>query len=346
MQSSVGPMCTTFWHYGIDKDTYTPTGTVIINNNAAYTSSRTVSLTLSSNDWGSGIYQMRFSEDAGVTWGPWLTYVTTQAFSLTPPNDGYKYVDVQFRDLKGYVSSSGSIWDGITLDTVAPTGTIVINSGAASTTSRTVTLTLTASDATSGVAKVRFSENMGSWTQWYNYAATFTCILNSTGDGSKSIDVQYQDNAGLTSTAWTIWDGITLDTVAPTGTIVINSGAASTTSRTVTLTLTASDATSGVAKVRFSENMGSWTQWYNYAATFTCILNSTGDGSKSIDVQYQDNAGLTSTAWTIWDGITLDTVAPTGTIVINSGAAYTTSRTVTLTLTASDATSGVAKVRF
>ena len=268
------------------------------------------------------------------TWTQWYNYAATFTCILNSTGDGSKSIDVQYQDNAGLTSTAWTIWDGITLDTVAPTGTIVINSGAASTTSRTVTLTLTASDATSGVAKVRFSENMGSWTQWYNYAATFTCILNSTGDGSKSIDVQYQDNAGLTSTAWTIWDGITLDTVAPTGTIVINSGAASTTSRTVTLTLTASDATSGVAKVRFSENMGSWTQWYNYAATFTCILNSTGDGSKSIDVQYQDNAGLTSTAWTIWDGITLNTVSTFGLKEIKTW--YWTSNTVVNSVASGD----------
>ncbi|MDQ1280437.1 MAG: hypothetical protein QG670_1700 [Thermoproteota archaeon] len=45
-------------------------------------------------------------------------------------------------------------------------------------------------------------------------------------------------------------------------------------------------------------------------------------------------------------GIRLDKTAPSGTIVINSGNAYTVSTSVTLSLTYADASSGVYQVRY
>ena len=46
------------------------------------------------------------------------------------------------------------------------------------------------------------------------------------------------------------------------------------------------------------------------------------------------------------DTITLDTSAPTGSIVINGGDVYTSSTSASLSLTANDATSGVSQVRY
>ena len=203
----------------------TPTGTISINSGDLYTTSRTVTLTLTySSSTFIPVTSMRFSEDFGSTWGSWHPVATTYTFSIADPGDGWKYVDVQFRDALLSVSSAGALYDGIYLDTVAPTGTIVINSGDLYTTSRTVTLTLSATDATSGLSKMRFSEEMGTWGPWVNYATTYSYTLTSPNDGQKDMDVQFQDKAGLISPAWAHYDKITLDTVAPTGTIVINSG--------------------------------------------------------------------------------------------------------------------------
>jgi hypothetical protein len=342
--TSKGPLCSIYYHYGIDEDWFNPWGTVVINGGATYTPSRTVTLTLTGEDWGVGVKYMRFSEDYGTTWGGWYNYATTFSYTITSPGDGWKYIDVQYADF-WWLSKAGTIYDGIGLDTTRPTGSITINAGATYTTSRTVNLTLSASDNYSGVAKMRFSENMGAWSQWFTYNTAFTGTLNSPGDGYKTIDVQYQDYAGQTSTAWTIWDGIYLDTTPPTGSIVIGLGNPPYTITTsVTLYLNYSDATSGVYQVRYGNTGGSWSAWEAPSATRAWTLIS-GDGPKYVWYQIKDYAGLTSTMYN--DAILLDTVAPTGSITINSAnPPLTPTTSVTLYLTYSDATSGVYQVRY
>lgn len=116
-------------------------------------------------------------------------------------------------------------------------------------------------------------------------------------------------------------------TVPPTGTIVINGGATYTNSRNVTLTLDAEDA----ATMCFSNNNPTWSAWEAYATTKSWSLSS-GDGQKTVYVKFKDASGVESDTYS--DTIVLDTTAPTGSISINKGAAYTDSKSVTLTLSA------------
>ena len=99
-------------------------------------------------------------------------------------------------------------------DTSPPTGTVVINGGAAATNSRTVTLTLSATDDLSAVAQMRFSNTGSSFSTAEAYATTKTWTLSSTA-GTKTVYVQFKDAAGNWSTQ-PITDTIVLDTTAPT----------------------------------------------------------------------------------------------------------------------------------
>jgi hypothetical protein len=225
-------------------------------------------------------------------------------------------------------------------DTIPPTGTISINNGATYTNSTSVTLTLSASDAHSGVSKMRFSNDGVSWSSEENYATSKSWTLTA-GDGTKTVYVQYKDNAGNWSSS--ISDTIILDTTPPTGTISINGGDGYTNSTSVTLTLSASDSGSGVSKMRFSNDGVSWSGEENYATSKFWTLTAS-DGTKRVYVRYKDNAGNWSGS--ISDTITLDTTPPTGTISINNGAGYAVSTSVTLTLSASDSGSGVSKMQF
>ncbi len=98
------------------------------------------------------------------------------------------------------------------VDTTPPNGTIQINAGAVSTNQSNVTLTLAASDA-SGVAQMRFSNDNLSFSAALAFATSAPWILTS-GDGSKTVYVQYKDTPGNWSNA--ISANITLDSVAPT----------------------------------------------------------------------------------------------------------------------------------
>ncbi|MDI6708940.1 MAG: hypothetical protein QME47_07655, partial [Candidatus Thermoplasmatota archaeon] len=293
-------------------DTTKPTGFVIINGGAIYTSTTAVTLNLSAYDNVSNIWQMNFSNDSWATYSGWEDYNITKDWTLTS-GDGEKVVSVSYRNYAGLVSNYSA---KIILDTTPPTGTITIESDATYVTSLLVTLTLSASD-TNGVAAMRFSNDGSTWSGWEAYNTSTRWRLTA-GDGIKTVYAQYEDNAGLISTA-TISDTVILDTLPPTGTISINSGDTYTTSTSVTLTLSAYDA-NGINQMRFSNNGTTWSSWEAYATSRSWSLTA-GDGTKIVYAQYKDNAGLVSTA-TIYDTIILDTTPPTSNITLPNEGAY------------------------
>ncbi len=158
-----GDLLNDLWRMTIP-DTVPPTGTVVINENKSVTNSTAVTLKLTWADkGGSGASRMKFSNDA-VAWTAWEPLAATKAWTL-PAGDGYKTVRAMFRDAAG--NNSAVCSDYIRLDTTPPTGSILINNGAATTKSKNVSLGLTWSDGTgSGVARMRFSIDGAHWTAW------------------------------------------------------------------------------------------------------------------------------------------------------------------------------------
>ena len=192
----------------------------------------------------------------------------------------------------------------VALDSTAPTVSLT---PPASIVSGTVNLSATASDNV-GVVGVKFlldaNTTIGSedTTSPYGVSWNTTTVAN----GTHTIAAQARDAANnvATSTASTV----TVDNQAPTGTVVINGGAAATNSRTVTLTLSATDAVTSVTQMRFSNNGTSFSAAEAFAPTKTWTLSS-GAGTKTVYAQFRDAAGNWSTAVT--DTIVLDTTAPT-----------------------------------
>ena len=195
-------------HVITEPDTWPPTGDVAINNGNQYTSSSTVTLNLSASDSGSGVSQMRFSND-GTTWSDWEPYATSKTWALAP-GSGSKTVYVQFKDNAGNISTSYT--GAVVLDIDPPTGSIVINGGAAHTANPNVTLTLSATDTGSGVSQMRFSNDGTSWSGWEPYATSKPWTLAS-GNGIKTVYVRYQDGAGNPSGSFS-------DTILLTGFIM------------------------------------------------------------------------------------------------------------------------------
>ncbi len=174
-------------------DTIPPTGTIVINNNATNTNTPAVKLSLTWSDGiGSGVSRMRFSND-GSHWTVWEPPVAIRDYTL-PGTDGYKTVRVQYLDKM--MNRSDAFSDYIRLDTVPPTGGIVINSGALTTPGQLVTLGLTWSDGTgSGVTRMRFSDDGAHWTAWELSAANRPYTLPA-GQGYHTVRVQYADATG------------------------------------------------------------------------------------------------------------------------------------------------------
>jgi len=140
---------------------------------------------------------------------------------------------------------------------------------------------------------------------------------------------------------------VILDGVPPKASLTINDGAKYTDSPTVTLTLSASDAESGMgdgAQMQFSNDNATWSNLEPYAETKEWTLPQ-GDGEKTVYFKCQDVAGNPMPEATK-ASIVLDEAAPTGTLTIEGGAAWTRQSEVSLTISADDETSGLAQMRF
>jgi hypothetical protein len=307
-------------------DTATPTGTIIINNGDSFTNSAAATLALTSSATSG---QMMISDNADFSGAAWEPFSATKSWTLSN-GDGTKTVYAKFKSQSGLLSDV--VNDTITLDTQAPSTTLSINSGAASTNSANVTLTISATDPSpsSGVTQMMVSNSSDfSGASWETYATSKPWTL-TTGDGIKTVYIRVKDAA--TNESAVANDTISLATsTPPTGTVVINSNAVCTNSTSVTLTLTSS-ATNGQMMI---SNSSSFTgaSWQAFSATKAWTL-ATGNGTKTVYVKFKDTAGNISTVVT--DTILLDTVKPTGSILINNGACSTNSRNVTLKLSASD----------
>lgn len=226
--------------------------------------------------------------------------------------------------------------NALLVDGIPPTGSILIDGGATSAYTRTVTLTLSASDDSSGVATMAFSNDGVNFTAFEPYATSKAWNLTE-GSGQKTVFAKYQDRAANVSSV--VSDTITLDQTPPTGNVVINKGTTTgegalyTTSSNVILALAATAANpSGVANFRTSTDGSNYGNWLNYVTSPTANLGS-GDGEKTIYIQFRDGVGNISNVYT--DTITLDTHAGSDYgLSINSGATWTNSTAVTLTIPA------------
>jgi hypothetical protein len=284
---------------------------------------------------------MRFCED-GKSWlEDWVDFVPATTYTLgshpvAPVTPGLKKVYVQFRDVGLKVSKTyfDTITYTDTVDSALP-GTMTINGGKDSTKSTAVTLEFT---PPAGEGFARLSNDKKVWGKWLSTASAASWKLSS-GDGVKTMYAQYSlsSAAGQAPPATTYRAGIILDTIAPSGWLLINNGASVTGSATVDLTMGASDV-NGVSKMCIKETsvvcLPEEFKVYDTVKT-DYVIQSPGDGIKSIYISYKDSAGNVSKP--VKAVITLDTLAPTGSITINGGKPTTTIPLVSVKLTASKA---------
>jgi len=203
------------------------------------------------------------------------------------------------------------------------------------------TITLTATDE-SGVAETYYKINDG---LIQNVSAHGQPLI-TTESANNTLEYWSVDNAGNEEIPHKVLTEIKLDKTAPSGTILINNDDANTTTVTVTLNLSASDATSGVSQMRFSNDGTTWTTWKAYTPSKSWNL-TVGEGTKTVYAQYKDKAGLISPTYN--DTITLlDATHPTTTISLSGveGANGWFTSNVTVTLSATDDISGVEKTEY
>jgi len=309
-----------------------PTGTIVINGGAEFTNSATVTLTLSAASANGPVTQMQFSKD-GTTWLAVEPFASTKVLTLLAGN-GLKRVYVRYLDAAGKLSEIISA--PITLDTVRPSGTMVINGGAPLTGNSIVNLTLSATDA-NGVTSMQFSNDGINYFSPVPYD-TAVSLNVLPGDGVRTMLARFIDAAGNTSEP--VSASTTLDTTKPTGTIAFSTPNPSNLPYGV-MTLSAADA-SGVTQMQFSRDGINYLAFEPYATTKSMTLLPAGDGVKTIYVRFKDAAGNVSDPLSA--SITVETIKPTGTIAFTTPDPSNLPYGV-MTLSAADA-SGVTQMQF
>lgn len=227
---------------------------------------------------------------------------------------------------------------GAVSDTTAPAGSLSLNAGAAATASAALTLGLSATDAT-GVTAYRAAEGSdcsgAAWvavTSVTSYSATAALTVSS-GDGTKTVCVQYRDAAGNTSATAT--QTISLDTTGPSLSL------ASATNATVTgafgVTATFSESVTGFAVGDVVVGNGAVSAFSGSGSSYSFTVTPTADGTVTVDVaaaSAADGVGNASTAATRLSRVR-DATAPTLTLASAAAAAVAGAFAVTATFSES-----------
>ncbi|MFC7725283.1 ThuA domain-containing protein [Nocardioides sp. GCM10028917] len=213
-------------------------------------------------------------------------------------------------------------------DTTAPTTTLSIPdaTGQAGWYTTRPSFTLAATDETggSGVASTEYRIAGGAWTP-------YTGAVQVTGEGSRLVEYRSTDEAGNAEAVKSLT--VKVDTVAPAATLSVPSATGEDgwhTSRP-TFTLAGTDAGSGIAKLEYRLPGEDW-QPYSIGVPVP------GEGSVLVEYRATDTAGNVEA--TRSQTVKVDTVDPTVAARIDGD------RLKTVTLTATDSTSGVASIEY
>ncbi|MBK9385728.1 MAG: S8 family serine peptidase [Planctomycetes bacterium] len=201
-------------HYGpfrIDTTSPNPPGGISSSTHAVSTWSNLPTVAFqwtNGNDANSGLAETAVMLNAGTPGEPsthgTLLPLTTTSTSLPAIEGNTVYFLAQHRDSAGNwgpIGTSGPYF----IDLSAPSVTLDIASGAATTSSLSVPLTIAASDALSGLSRMRFRNRSGFFTQWYPFSTThswdLTQNIGTIGTGTTTVTVEVEDLAGNIASA-------------------------------------------------------------------------------------------------------------------------------------------------
>ncbi|MDF1563633.1 MAG: carboxypeptidase regulatory-like domain-containing protein [Deltaproteobacteria bacterium] len=307
-------------------DATPPEGKVVIDNGATWSTDTTLTLSLNTGDAvDMAVVESGTAPDCSVGGLPWEFVTFTKTWPTTA-TQGLHTIWVCFRDAAG---NTFRVFDDILLDTTPPTGTIRIDADATWATSTQVVLGLTAPPDTTHMALANAASLACGTVVWEPFAPNKSWTLPA-GDGPATVSVCFKDAAG--NVAGSFSDGILLDTTPPqTPTLLIENGATWTNAPAPGHTVQISPSAVGATWVRIATDGILDTEPLEaLAGPFSRSL-PTGDGPKTVWAIFEDDAGNQSVA--VSDTILLDTAAPTGSVVVNQDAPYTSSLVVNLTLT-------------
>lgn len=176
----------------------------------------------------------------------------------------------------------------ILTDLEAPTGSVVINHGATSTTNRNVTLTLAATDNSGSVPQMRLSNDGVTWQAWEPFAPTKAWQLEP-GVTTRTVHAQFEDPFGNQSAVVT--DSIFLDTTPPPNArFAINATNVIEQTRTFTFAVTLDHPMSSRAvRVDYATVDGTATAGSDYVAASGTLIYPAGVTTQFVSVQILDD---------------------------------------------------------
>jgi plastocyanin len=252
------------------------------NPDGDYVGSATVTVTAS--DSGSGVATVEYQiDDTGFE--PYTAPVT-----VSEPGDH----SVQFRatDNAGNTSGVGSVSFRVVepgeQDVTPPavTATVTGDKDADGDYIGTATVTLTATDDDSGVARIEYNVDGGA-------LQAYTAPVVVSGAGAHMVHYRATDNAGNTSAEqmamFTVVAPPQPDTTAPVtaASVAGERDANGDYPGAATVTVTATDAESGVARIEYAVDDGAWT-------TYTAPVTVRTLGAHTVKYRATDNAGNTA----------------------------------------------------
>ena len=265
-----------------------------------------------------------------TTWGSWVAATPGDTISTTwdvGGEGGNKPVYLRLRDINGQVATV--INGTVNVDLTKPTSSM---SALPATSPANIALAWSGSDTLSGISTYDVQVRLGTDSEWTDVLSN-TTNTSTNYTGTNGITYYFRsrtrDVAGNVEDWPSDYDTFTVvDTEVPSGTVVINGGALTTTAINVNLGLSATDVTSGVAQMSFSNDGNTWSTWQAYATSTSWTL-TTGDGSKSVYARFMDTPGNISLS--VSDTIILDTTVPAEYgFSINNGSLFTNSTSVIL----------------
>lgn len=314
----------------VNVDLTAPVGTVTVNQYYNANSG----FTFSATDTGSSVSKVwawvndRLVDETVPQDTPEVNYhpnLVADEVNWTGKVQGNNKVHIKIMDAVGNISFLHS--NTFVFDNVAPYDVTVTCPQVTATT--TLAITISAQDATSGVAQMYLDGNVVGEAQWIPYSTSHTITLTS-GDGDKTFTLKVKDNAGNESTV--VSKTIKLDTQGDAATVTLyKTDDATVLPSTVNVVdfiahIAPTDVTivSTIAKYKIwgditagsSEASASWREFVvESGQTYTKFTGAltTGDGVKTINVRLQDKAGNIGPTTTVT--VTLDTQAGIASII-------------------------------
>lgn len=304
-----------------DSSNRVPGERVLINNGATYSVSKAVLLNLDATDVVRGMSSngtMQFSND-GQSWSPLEPYKTIKEWVLAG-DSGNNTVYAKFCNIYGEYSQEYS--DTILVDSNAPvSNTRIIADPDFEWANRPVNITFSVQASLPGYYVTSYS--LDNFISLLTYNGAFTISK----EGLTEIKYYSRASNGIQEPLQV--KKIKVDTVPPKAeSISINYGVLQTNSVSVGIKVTATDATSKVKEVYFSNDGGTYKKFaYAGNAVYSWALVP-GIGQRTVYAYFVDNAGNRSGV--ISAKIFLG--EPPGCVVINDGASLTQSTFVNLKL--------------